>query len=317
MLREIPLRHWPLLWLNALLFQELLAINLERDSLPLEHRDKAIHSIRLDSIPDEIIEAWDRILEINWWPIFAVARDTLSSTPPRTAMLALAPLISAARAIAARGEIRRHDIAGRIYHRLLNSRKFLATNYTTIPAAVLLAALAFDPEHPRWSNVDWSKKEEVSCIRICDPSCGTGTLLMAAFQEMLRSYRQTSERAETGAFAKMVLENVLWAYDVVPGAVHLTAATLSMAETRQVTEEMPIQLMAHDVHEGVARLGSIDFLRSSPSQGRAQSIPLFPEQGGASRRTGAGEQKVVTHMPESCDLIIANPPLYASWWSWR
>ena len=297
-----------LVWLNALLFQELLASNLEKDSLPIEHRNKTIHSIRPESSPDEILQDWNQILEINWWPIFAVARDTLSSTPARTAMLALAPLISTARSIAARGEIRRHDIAGRIYHRLLDSRKFLATNYTTIPAAVLLAALAFDPEHPRWTNVDWTNRDEVSNLNICDPACGTGTLLMAAFQEMLRSYRQMSEITDTGAFAKTVLENVLWGYDVVPGAVHLTAATLSMAETRQVTEQVRIQLMAHDVHKGIARLGSIDFLKNSPTKGRAQSIPLFPEQGAASRRTGTGEQKVVTDMPPSCDLIIANPP---------
>ena len=297
-----------LVWLNALLFQELLSINLAEDALPLEHRDKRIHSIRPNSSPDEILDEWNRILEINWWPIFAVARDTLSDTPSRTAKLALDPLISTARSIAARGEIRRHDIAGRIYHRLLNSRKFLATNYTTIPAAVLLASLAFDPEHPRWNELDWSDLDAVSQLKVCDPSCGTGTLLMAALQEMLRSFRQSTERADTAPFAKKLLENVLWGYDVVPGAVHLTAATLSMAETRQVTEEIPIQLMGHDVHEGMARLGSLDFLRSSPSQGRAQGIPLFPEHGGASRTTSTGEEKVITHMPEVCDLIIANPP---------
>ena len=297
-----------LVWLNALLFQELLSINLAEDALPLEYRDKKIHSIRPNSSPDEIIDEWNRILEINWWPIFAVARDTLSDTPSRTAKLALGPLISTARSIAARGEIRRHDIAGRIYHRLLNSRKFLATNYTTIPAAVLLASLAFDPEHSRWNELDWSDLDAVSQLKVCDPSCGTGTLLMAALQEMLRSFRQSTERSDTAPFAKMLLENVLWGYDVVPGAVHLTAATLSMAETRQITEEIPIQLMGHDVHEGMARLGSLDFLRSSPSQGRAQGIPLFPEHGGASRTTSTGEEKVITHMPEVCDLIIANPP---------
>ena len=53
-------------------------------------------------------------------------------------------LIQTAREVVESGMIRRHDVAGRVFHRLLDSRKFLATNYTTIPAAILLAGSLLD-----------------------------------------------------------------------------------------------------------------------------------------------------------------------------
>ena len=120
-----------LIWLNALLFQELLAQNLSPESLPPEHRDKRILPPDSDGDPDTLMRQWKEILAINWWPIFHYATEALRSVPTRHATLALKELRPVARTIAKRGVIRRHDIAGRIFHRLLNTRKFLATNYTT------------------------------------------------------------------------------------------------------------------------------------------------------------------------------------------
>ena len=135
-----------LIWLNALLFQELLAQNLAPESLPEEHRNKRIRPPDPEADPDTLRSQWKEILDINWWPIFHYATEALRSVPSRPAALALSELQPVARTIAKRGAIRRHDIAGRIFHRLLKTRKFLATNYTTIPAAILLARLAFDRE---------------------------------------------------------------------------------------------------------------------------------------------------------------------------
>ena len=309
---EETLAAMALVWLNALLFQELLAANLDRDALPAAHRHRTINPPGQDDPPDELQRQWGEILKINWWPIFSIARETLTAVPPQWSSLALAPLKQAARSIATRREIRQHDIAGRIYHRLLNSRKFLATNYTTIPAAVMLAGLAFDPTHSRWASVDWSDPKAIGKIRIIDPACGTGTLLMAALQELLRNHRRAVEEIQapttTRKLVRVALEEVLSGYDVVPGAVHLTAATLSMAESSQVIKDIPIFRMPHDVSDGKARLGSLDFLESAPGKGEAQSMPLFPEHGDASRRTGEGHETHIVNLPETVDLMIANPP---------
>ena len=176
----------------------------------------------------------------------------------------------------------------------------------------MLAGLSFDPTHPRWAKVDWSDPKAIGSIRVIDPACGTGTLLMAVLQELLRNHRRSVEGVHLsrtiGRLVRVALENVLAGYDVVPGAVHLTAATLSMAESSQVIKDIPIFRMPHDVRNGTARLGSLDFLESAPGKGTAQSMPLFPEHGDASTRSGHGEEKHIVNFPRKVDLIIANPP---------
>ena len=296
-----------LIWLNAMLFQELLAQNLDLTSLQASHTLKRIPPPDPDADPDRLRKQWEAILEINWWPIFYFAREALRSVPVRPASLALGELQPVARAIARRGVIRRHDIAGRMFHRLLKTRKFLATNYTTIPAAVLLASLAFDRKAELWTTVAWKNPAEIARLRIADPACGSGTLLMAAVQEVLKAHRRHADRNEEPETVRRLLESAIHGYDVVPAAIHLTAATLAMAESRQVITDMPLYWMPHDVKER-ARLGSLDFLTQSAGKGQAHHLPMFPEATDAPhRRTGTGETKHDVFMPD-CDLVIANPP---------
>lgn len=227
-----PATH-ALIWLNALLFQELLSAHLETGTLAPAYRDTRIESPDSEGRPSEIREQWKALLEINWWPIFAVALHSLDRTSPYWARLALAALSKAAAEVAEGGVIRRHDIAGRVFHRLLESRKFLGTNYTTVPAAVMLAGLAVDRKHPRWNGVEWDSEAEVASLRIVDPACESGTLLMAVVQEVLKRHRRADGSDESqGAVIEALLESALYGFDVVPAAVRLTAATLSMSEAK-------------------------------------------------------------------------------------
>ena len=106
---------------------------------------------------------------------------------------------------------------------------------------------------------------------------------------------------------RRLLESAIHGYDVVPAAIHLTAATLAMAESRQLITDMPLYWMPHDVKER-ARLGSLDFLTDSAGKGQAHHLPMFPDATDApQRRTGTGETKHDVFMPD-CDLVIANPP---------
>ena len=67
--------------------------------------------------------------------------------------------------------------------------------------------------------------------------------------------------------------------------------------------------MPHDVNNGIARLGSLDFLRKAPNYKYAQSESLFPDpEQEAVRVTGTGEQLHDSEMSYECDLIISNPP---------
>ena len=301
-----------LIWLNALVFHELLASHLDMSLLPAEHRQKTISRPDPAGSTADLLWQWKEILTINWWPIFHVAHETLRATPgSQASRLAMVVLIRTAREIVESGMIRRHDVAGRVFHRLLDSRKFLATNYTTIPAAIMLAGLAFEERGPRWSEIDFASVESVAGLRIVDPACGSGTLLMAAAQEVLKLARRAGTPAEQApSIVRTILEEALYGFDVVPAAIHLAASTLCMAEARQVVKDMNLWRVRHDVSDGVARLGSLDFLSTSPSQGNAARLSLFDDEKPVTRRvTGTGEvEDSGVGMPPSAHLVIANPP---------
>lgn len=133
---------------------------------------------------------------------------------------------------------------------------------------------------------------------------------MAALQEILKIQRRRGGTVNgRGVAIRELLEHAIPGYEVVPAAVHLTAATLSMAEARQLIANMPLFWMPHDLKDGKARMGSLDFLLHSPSKGAAQHLPLFSEKGrDPSRVTGTGEAVYDAYMPRNCDVMIANPP---------
>ena len=304
-----------LVWLNALMFQQLLHDNLPREALPLPHTGKQIPEPDPNQDVVDLRDQWKEILEINWWPIFHAASESLNQTSPRGAQLAIEQLKRSASKIASKGVIRQHDIAGRIYHRLLETRKFLATNYTSIPAAIVLSGLALDPEHPLWSERDLSDRATLAGVKIVDPACGSGTLLMAALQNLINLTHDSSasdDPYDSGELIQIVLENGLYGFDVVPGAIHLAASTLQMSETSRLISALNLWRMEYGVFNGSeVRLGSLDMLKSSPSKGSATQQELFEtsKTSGGAHITGTGEKaqhKVA--FPADVDLIIANPP---------
>ena len=299
-----------LIWLNALMFQELLHENLDPVCLPAPHTGQPIPRPNRKHSPEETVDQWDAILEINWWPIFKSARDSLASTGQKGAELALDKLKKAAADISRKGVIEQHDIAGRIFHRLLATRKFLATNYTSIPAAILLAGLIFDPQHPSMSNLFEANLDAfLENTKTVDPACGSGTLLMASLQRMKELYETACDSPETEVFNLRMLQEKLCGFDVVPGAVHLAAATLSMSETSRLVSEMKLSVMNYGIdNNGTPRLGSLDMLAGSPSEGNAEQLPGLEGESGT-EISGHGEtDESSIKFPDSPAVIIANPP---------
>ena len=77
-----------------------------------------------------ILVAWTQILKVNYWPIFAIARDIVEQLPAEEASRLISILRTTVEKVAATGANQAHDLTGRIFQRLIADRKYLATFYT-------------------------------------------------------------------------------------------------------------------------------------------------------------------------------------------
>ena len=156
--------------------------------------------------------------------------------------------------------------AGRIFNRLIADRKLLAAFYTSIPASILLAGLALSPD--AWSNVDWSIADEISKLRVIDPACGTGTLLMAAYRQIVQNHVAANpENPEHSLLHKSLVENVVGGADVVQAAIHLTAATLAAMSPSVRFDQMQLHTLRFGLDSSKkVWLGSLDWLKSGETQ---------------------------------------------------
>ena len=137
---------------------------------------------------------------------------------------------------------------------MLDTARYDGSFYTSTAAAVLLASLAI-----REQDADWSDPNSVASLRICDPACGTGTLLMAA-AERIRDLRNAAGRTapdDEEALGLLLVEDVLWGYDVNLTATHMAASTLGMLSPTTRFHRMNIHRALLGVFEGIAYLGSL------------------------------------------------------------
>jgi hypothetical protein len=161
---------------NALVFHESLARG-EGDLYNVRTLDELRG--KRGVIKSEMLEDWKRILKVNYWPIFDIARRILEVIPIDTAKPLLDRLVTTAGELVANHMMRSHDLTGAVFQRLIADRKFLAAYYTHPASAALLVELAINTNKTP-GNGSWSKDNDVTSLRIADFACGTGTLLSGA-----------------------------------------------------------------------------------------------------------------------------------------
>ncbi len=283
-----------LMVINALVFHgRLSSASLETPVPPLPH-DALNYGRALTS-------AWYEILLRDYWPIFRTAYDVLNALAPSDSHRFALACSEVADALAAVTATVRHDLAGQVFNRLVADRKFLAAFYTSIPAATMLAGLALAPE--RWSDVDWSDIETLRRFQVLDPACGSGTLLVSSYKQVVQNHRErhpdpSSVRNE---LHKTLVENSIGGADVVDAGIHLTASSLAAMVPDVTFEQMKLHVLPLDVDpvDG-PRLGSLDWLSSDQVQTMFSGVG---EQVGSL----SGITSTVVERPTPA-LVIANPP---------
>ncbi|MCY3959516.1 MAG: hypothetical protein OXG65_14665 [Chloroflexi bacterium] len=284
---------------NAMVFQERLASsNAAIQPTSAARSGEVFSRLRLLSL-------WDAILEIDYYPIFHMARKVVAELSEVEAAWVLDECAHTAARLLGMGAVGRHDLAGRIFNQLVADRKLLAAFYTSIPAAALLAGLALSPE--RWPEMDWEDAAHLRRLRVVDPACGTGTLLMAAYQQIVQNrtavHGSTNSRridADDSSVHQALVEHTLFGADVVPAAIHLTAATLAAMSPSVGFTQMQLHslIMGVDAVAGI-RLGSLDWLAAPEAQ---SSFSATLEQIGATGSAGS-----LVESPRA-DVVISNPP---------
>lgn len=238
-------------------------------------------------------DAWELILALDYKPIFETGRAALQSCPPDPAFAdAVRDTADAALAVVQNIASLRHDLLGRIFHTVLDTARYDGSFYTTTAAATLLAALAIGP-----NTCDWQDADAIAKLRITDPACGTGTLLMAA-AERIRDLAPQSDVDET--ISRALIEQVFTGYHVNLTATHMAATTLGLLSPTTQFRNMKIGRTFLGVDDaGDAYLGSLEFLDRQPM--------LMPWPGGAQTATqvDSGERMAAA---EPADLVIMNPP---------
>ena len=255
----------------------------------------------VDNPQGEVLAAWDDILKINYWAIFAIAKDILEQLPSGDAADILRRLRHTAQAVDATGVDNAHDLTGRIFQRLIADRKYLATFYTLPASAALLARLAV----AKLEGVDWSDAGAIGRLRIGDFACGTGALLSAVYEQIAARHERTG--GDAAALHKVMMEEALYGCDVMPSAVHITGSTLSGMEPSVVFNSSHLYTMPYGrMADNSVVIGSLELLQSS------NVLTLFYTSDPAMRTGSTGEEtaaQIRTDIQdEGYDLVIMNPP---------
>lgn len=237
-------------------------------------------------------KAWRTILLVDYRPVFESALAALNALGgTQRANLTVHGLAGRVEEVARTARGLRHDLLGRIFHKVLDTARYDGSFYTSTAAATLLAALAIREEDHDWSDVN-----EIANLRICDPACGTGTLLMAAAERIHQLRRATgpTDAEDESLLALRLVEDVLWGYDVNLTATHMAASTLGMLSPKTTFGRMRIFRTLLGVKDGLASVGSLELLGGQ--------LRLLADPGTAQVDTGEAIS------PPAMDVVIMNPP---------
>jgi hypothetical protein len=287
---------------NAFVFQDSLARGPGELSKVL-----SIEELRGSATLNQtnVLNEWRKILKVNYWPIFDIARRILEVIPKSNAKVLIERLTTTADRLVENRLMRSHDLTGAVFQKLIADRKFLAAFYTTPASAALLVGLAVTPERPL-KNGGWGAEESVKALRIGDLACGTGTLLSTAYQRIGQLHELAGGDSE--GLHSDFMGNALVGCDILPAASHLTASMLSGAHPTVKYKRSCIMTVAYGRQDdGGIALGSLDLL---DPQKKLDIVAITAKAAGA---TGETDADTWSEIPDAFfDVLVMNPPFTRS-----
>ena len=257
---------------------------------------RSLHEISaLGDIPTAALVAeWDRILAINYYAVFDIARNIVGRMDDATAQEIIRILYDVTGRINNRGLATSTDVYGSLIQRMISDRRTLASFYTLPESAALLAGLAI----PARGDVVYDTDDGMTGMRVGDFACGTGTLLTTAYRMMAANYEASTGRGMENLHADM-MGRVIVGFDVLPSAVHLTVSALAEMYPQRLFRETTIAQRDFGVINGGIRLGSLDLIEAQRTFDERGAVV----HGGAARPLSDAET-----YHGRFTLILMNPP---------
>ena len=282
----------------------LLHRRLQRESSALEGLPDLTEIARSHTPAEALAEAWDEILGKDYAPVFRPALALIENSPSFESLAVPARMlaecaVNVSDTVAELG----YDHAGPLYHKILGSAESDGAFYTNNISALMLAGFALRPD-----LVDWADAEQATRLRILDPACGTGTLLMAALktikERMAAAKSMTPE--QTRQVHKRLVENAIRGLDINYQATQLAASNLTLGAPTVDYEAMHIHTMRHGPQpDGTVALGSLELLPEAVGGGRQLDLLGHVKQAAVSTQASA-----VAKVPDirNVDVVLMNPP---------
>ena len=253
---------------------------------------------------ESLIGPWETILKLDFEPIFRAALAVLQTVPRSIhTMHAVRAITECADNLADEVGDLGYDHAGPLYHRILGSAESDGAFYTKHISALMLAGLALSPD-----LIDWSDIEAVKRLRVLDPACGTGTLLMAALKVIKDRALAAGaiDQSEVNDLHRHLVQHGIHGLDINYQATQLAASSLTLGAPSVDYESMHIHTMQHGPQaDGSVKLGSLELLVDAVRGDQpdllshAKHAPLTHNVGGRD-----GEEPVIRDV----DLVLMNPP---------
>ena len=270
--------------------------------------------MRLDKVagaidPRKILEiVWESILEKDYAPVFRPALAVLAALREGKAVNdAIRAVAECANRVADSLSDLGYDHAGPLYHRILGSAKSDGAFYTNNISAVMLARLALADDF-----VDWSDPEAVASLRIIDPACGTGTLLMAALQAIkarVASRQDGASEEDPNTLHKRLVEDVLCGLDINQYGIQLAACNMTLGAPTVDYERMNLVTMPHGPQsDGPPKAGSLEILTAADSE-QDLRVMMAPCRSLESLDAAQVNESEEIRFPlHDLDAVIMNPP---------
>ena len=286
---------------NACLLQRRLRDNL-RGIVPLEKVARA-------KDPLEMLEvAWEMILEKDYAPVFRPALGLLREVKrSKRVKKVVRYLAERSGQIADSLSELGYDHAGPLYHRILGSAKSDGAFYTNNVSAILLARLAFSE-----GLIDWGDEGAVGGLRVMDPACGTGTLLMAALQTIKGRVQKTGDGTSETLHQRLV-EDVLCGLDINQHGVQLAACNLTLGAPTVDYKRMNLAAMPHGPQsDETIKLGSLEILNAEEDDLRSVLLRKQRRTFDELEAAQVDQSDTVTFPLRDLDVVIMNPPFTAN-----